>query len=234
MRLDEITWPEVDALDRERTVVVLPAGSTEQHGPHLPLGTDAMIAGAIVCETAGAGELVLPTITVGASAHHLPFTGSLAASTEGYLESVRAPVLSMARHGFRRFLVLNGHGGNTSFHDVALRGLKAEQPTLELAHADWWRLAGFEVGHACRVETSLMLYLRPELVRMDRARADGLTPEPPVHGLVWDWSAVTEVGVLGDPTGATAEEGSAILAAAVAALRREIEGLRSFAFVGRS
>src|SRR5579872_5228377 len=116
MKLAELAWTEVAALDRG-IVVLIPTGSLEQHGPHLPLFTDSILVTAVAEAVEGQlNDLVLltPTLWLGASTHHLPFAGSLSASFESYVLAINAVVDSLSGQGFERFFIINGHGGNTS------------------------------------------------------------------------------------------------------------------------
>ena len=236
MILGDLTWPEVEKLDRE-IVVLIPTGSLEQHGPHLPLLTDTLISTAVTSEVERClpkKTLQLPTIWLGASRHHLGFPGTVTASTSGYLEALRAAIDSLASRGFRRFYIVNGHGGNESLNDVALRDLKADKPTLMLGASLYARFGADEIAsvlegpaknirHACEAETSLMLHLYPDKVHMDRAIDDGMAPNPPVKGLQYTFDEITERGVLGYATLATAEKGKRIFDACVKGLCLEIE-----------
>ena len=239
-----MTWPEVEAVDRETTVLI-PTGSIEQHGPHLPLETDTRLVTAVAEAVEARTEVLLtPTLWLGCSAHHLGFAGSLTASFPGYQAGLEAVVRSLAAHGFRRFYVLNGHGGNASPNDVVLRTLKAELPNLALGGSGYAAFAADavrevstgpqkELRHADEAEASLMLHVAPELVRLERAYDDGLVPEPYVKGLVEPFDAITERGALGYPSFATAAKGRAIFEAAVAGVATELEGFRSYVLRGR-
>ena len=127
MKLAELTWQDAGALDRE-VVVLIPTGSLEQHGPHLPLFTDSILATAAAeaIEARLSDKVLLtPTAWLGCSGHHLPFSGSLSASFEGYEDTLIQIVESMIPHGFIKFLFINGHGGNVSSNDVVCRKLKS-------------------------------------------------------------------------------------------------------------
>ena len=239
-----MTWPEVEALDRETTVLI-PTGAVEQHGPHLPLDTDARLVSAVAEAVEGRTPVLLtPTLWLGCSLHHAGFAGTLSASFAGYGMALESTVRSLAGAGFRRFYVLNGHGGNASSNDVALRGLKAAMPNLALGGSDYYLFArdviaqtmtgpSRELRHADEAETSLMLHVAPDLVRMAEAFDDGLVPEPPVVGLVEPFDAITERGAYGYPSYASAEKGAAIFEAAVAGVVAELEAFRGYALRGR-
>lgn len=235
MKLAQMTWPEVDALSRD-VVVVLPTGSLEQHGPHLPLFTDSFLATAVAeaAEARLAGQILLtPTLWLGASGHHLAFAGSLSASFEAYMGAIESVVESLVPHGFHRFFVVNGHGGNTEPNGVVLRKLRQRHPNLTLGHSGYFgpvaaKVAEImegptkEIRHACEAEASLMMHIRPELVRKDKLRDDGLAPDPPVYGMIHHFDEITEQGSLGYATLATPEKGKAIFDAAVEALTEQL------------
>lgn len=224
MRRDEIA----EMRDHD-AVVILPVGSIEQHGAHLPVDVDIFMAESVALAAAQALSpevpvLVAPPIWTGISPHHMHFTGTLTLSVDTFSQVVREVVTSMWRHGFRHILVLNGHGGN----DQTLKSttLKLGAEGIEVAAATYWDLAAEElaelvegerkkVGHACEIETSLMLYLRQELVDMNTAVKDmGVPPTRlPTGGPVYFWPVFDPgtTGVAGDPTVATAEKGQAFM-----------------------
>jgi len=236
--LAHATWPEVDAFPRSG-VVLIPTGSLEQHGPHLPLFTDTLLVTAVAerVERALSGRVLLtPTLWLGASGHHLAFPGSLNNAMASYMESLASVIRSLTPHGFHKFYVLNGHGGNTSPNDVALRQIKEANRNLSIGHAAYCDFGGGiaaetlegplkQIAHACEEETSLMLHVHPELVRLDRLRDDGLTSEPPLKGMTHMFEEITEQGSYGYATYATAEKGRKIFDAYVAGVTAEIERL---------
>lgn len=237
MKLSEMTWQDVGAVSRD-VVALIPTGSLEQHGPHLPLFTDSILATAVAeaVESRMADDVLLtPTLWLGASAHHMEFPGTLTNSFAGYDEALRNVILSLAKHGFWKFYVVNGHGGNTSSNDLALRRLKEERPNLLLGAAGYFQYAAEitaetlegpskTIRHACEAEVSLMLHVRPDLVRTDKLRDDGL--EPPIPGMVHFFHEVTQEGSLGYATRATAEKGQKLFEAAVEGLAGALATLR--------
>jgi creatinine amidohydrolase len=216
MKLATTTWPQAAKFAEEGhdKVCLIPVGSLEQHGPHLPLFTDSLIVTAAAEEIERRMEdriLLLPTLWLGASSHHMAFAGSLTASFEGYLATLEAVLRSLAHHGFSKFFVLNGHGGNTDLNALATRRWRQEHPGHQLGHggyfdfADpdvWQKMKGERktIRHACEAETSLMLFLHPSLVKMELAVDDGLQPEVPLPGAPWTFDELTEMGVLGQAT----------------------------------
>lgn len=235
MILQELTWMEVAKLDREMAVLI-PTGSLEQHGPHLPLFTDSMIAGAVaqaVERNLPNQVLLTPVLWMGASGHHLAFPGTVSASFETYEGAILNIVESLLPHGFRKFYVLNGHGGNNEPNGIALRKLKALHPEALFGHLGYYHLVADEIAstlegpakdmrHACEAEASLIMHLRPDLVRKELLRDDGLATEPRVHGAVLHFDEFTEQGSLGYATLATPEKGERIFSAAVRACTQEI------------
>lgn len=251
---EQLTSPEIAALDRERTVVILPIGSLEQHGNHMPLGTDSMLAEAVAGAAAReCGDVVvLPCPAYGFSAHHMRFPGSVTLRAETLMAVCEDIVGAVVQHGFRRLLVVNGHGGNGGIIDVLASTLghrhygKARIACLTyftLAREQIARLRRSEaggMGHACEFETSLMLHLHPELVHMERAAAtypdpgsDYLTTDligAQAVRVYHDFADLSPTGTLGDPSLASAEAGEAFFDAAVAALGAFIEDFRKWPF----
>jgi mycofactocin system creatininase family protein len=195
--------------------LLLPLGATEQHGPHLPLDTDTRIAVAIadgVAETIDA-TIVAPAIAIGASGEHAGFAGTLSVGTR-VLTEMLVEIVRTAGPEFVRIVVINGHGGNAYALRAATAACSAEGRSLEV-----WsiRLPGAD-AHAGRTETSLLLHVAPEVVHMTEAVAgnieslEELLPKMMEGGV----REVSPNGVLGDPTGASAEEGATLLASLVA------------------
>jgi len=238
MKLAEMTWKDVNTVDRE-TVVLIPTGSVEQHGPALPLDTDTRIVTAIaegVESRLSDRVLLLPTVWLGLSAQHLAFSGSLTATAESYQSTLEACIRSLMPSGFWKFYVLNGHGGNTHANGLLLRKLKTECPNLSLCHVEYWNLIADEIGtiltgpdkqmtHASEAEASLVMHLAPSLVRNELLRNDGMNPWPPLKGLVSDFDEITEEGSFGCAKEATAEKGGALFEAVVAKVAEQIEVL---------
>lgn len=246
MKLAELTWPEVEALDRAM-VVVIPTGSLEQHGPHLPLFTDSILATAVseaVTARIPDKALLTPTLWLGASGHHIKFPGTLSASFDAYMGAIESVCESLIPHGFTKFFIVNGHGGNTEPNGMIMRTLKLRYPALTFGHAGYFdpvrELVAEvnegplkEVRHACETEASLMMHVRPDLVRKDKLRDDGLMAEPPVYGMIHHFDEQTEQGSYGYATLATAEKGKRIFDAAVDGLVTQLTHLyEGYALVG--
>jgi creatinine amidohydrolase len=238
MKLQNLTWPEVESLSRD-VVVVIPTGSLEQHGPHLPLFTDTIIVTAVaeaVESNLSEQVLLTPTLWLGASGHHLAFPGSLSNDFDSYMGAIESIVESLLPHGFYRFFILNGHGGNSDPNGMAARKLKARHLNATLGQTGYFAyceqtmaevLEGplKSMSHACEAETSLMLHLRPELVRMNKLRNDGLSPEPPIKGLVHHFDEITEQGLRGYATFGSAVKGKTIFDSAVQGVTSDVSSL---------
>lgn len=203
-------WPEVEP----GTLLVLPVGSCEQHGPHLPAATDATVAGAVAGELvarladAGVPAVLAPTLPVGASGEHAGFPGTLSLGSE-VLGAVLVELGRSCRDWAGRLLVVNGHGGNAAGVVAAVTRLRYEGDD-----AAWLPCAVPDAdAHAGRTETSLMLALAPDAVALERAAAGNvrpiadLLPELRAHGV----RGVSPNGVLGDPAGASGDEGRRLL-----------------------
>lgn len=238
MILAHATWPDVEAFDRNG-VVVIPTGSLEQHGRHLPLFTDSLIVGAVAraVEAKIPDQVLLaPPLWLGASGHHTAFAGTLSASFESYMGAINSVVESLIPHGFRKFFVLNGHGGNTEPNGVVLRSLKAKNPSLTFGHSSYFAYVSDkvreslegpvkEMRHACEAEVSLGLHLFPELVRQDMLCDDGLRSTPEIRGLIHHFDEVSEDGSLGYGSLGTAEKGELIFNLAVEAITHDMSAL---------
>ncbi|MFI5386805.1 MAG: creatininase family protein [Fimbriimonadales bacterium] len=238
MILRNLTWLDVDSLSRD-VVVLIPAGSCEQHGPHLPLFTDSILATAAaeaVEQRLADKVLLTPTLWLGASGHHLAMAGTLSATFPTYMGSVQSVIESLIPHRFHKFYLLNGHGGNTEPNGVALRELKARYLACTFGHSGYFSFIGPEmenvmtgpvknIMHACEAEASLMMHIAPDLVRVDKLRDDGLAPNPPVKGVIHHFDEITEQGSLGYATLASAEKGRRLFELAVAGCAREIEAI---------
>jgi mycofactocin precursor peptide peptidase len=223
-RLVDATSPEVEGrAAAEPMTLLVPLGATEQHGPHLPIGTDAAIAVALA-EGAAAevpGAVVAPVLPYGSSGEHQGFAGTLSIGA-ACTELILVELARSATETFDRVLFVNAHGGNASPLAAAVRRLRAESRDVRA----WAPRFGGD-AHAGRTETSLMLALDGEAATDATARREELAEAgntAPLVDLIDDLraggvAAVSPNGVLGDPAGASAAEGRALLAAAVDDLR---------------
>jgi len=254
-RYDELTWPEMREAIARGPVVLLPFGTIEDHGPHLPINTDNVIVEAICLEVAqrAPGEaLVMPLVAYGLDEHHMDFPGTLSVDMGTLLAYVSDVAISAAHHGFTHALIVHGHGSNAPLADLAARRVVLEtgivcgamspnaaiDPTLaEPTFSEMRRSAPGGVAHAGEYETAMMLHLRPELVQMERAvREEGQLKieyfnwdHPEASILSWQdwWSRMSESGVCGDPTVATAEFGAALFETTVENMVRFVRAFRT-------
>ncbi len=203
-RLTDARWPQVEQADR--TVLVVPVGSLEQHGPHLPLDTDAFLASTIAERLAASRPSagLAPTLPLGASGEHADFPGTLSIGTAALRELVVELVRDASRH-WCAVLVINGHGGNVRGLAEAEERCRYEGRRLAIHHLVLPEMD----AHAGHAETSMMLHLDPGRVDLDAARAGPTTPvEQLMPTLVRDGvRSVSPNGVLGDPRGASAQDG---------------------------
>ncbi|HEY2601779.1 MAG TPA: mycofactocin biosynthesis peptidyl-dipeptidase MftE [Thermoleophilaceae bacterium] len=205
--LGQATWPQVAA--RVRHAVLVPLGSLEQHGPHLPLDTDTRVALAVAqAAAARRGMPVSPPLALGASGEHAAFPGTLSIGT-GALTELLVELGRDATSHWGAMLVVNGHGGNLDAVTAAMAQLSAEGRHCGAYHAT--PRAGD--AHAGRTETALLLHLDPSLVRLELAEAGNPRPISELMGRLRREGvrAVSRNGVLGDPRGATAAEGRRLL-----------------------
>ena len=234
-----LTAPELRAVAaRGDALAVLPVGALEQHGPHLPVITDSMVARELSLAAARlvADEqpvLVLPAMWTGMSEHHLPFGGTISLDYAAFAGVLRGVTRSLRALGFARLLVVNAHGGNDDPLAVACREL-AHEFALPVVAARPWSLipdtlaAVLEqqkgVQHACEAETSVMLVLAPDLVRtglLEQAAAQGpgAVANRPALSRFWSFAErAPDSGVRGDPRAGTAAKGEALLTAMAQAL----------------
>ena len=225
--IERLTWTDIEAaLSRGMRRAIVCAASTEQHGPHLPEATDALLGEAYAEGLARrlGDSLVAPIVRPACSEHHMAFPGSLTIADRLLMDLIDAYLASLRRHGFERFVVMSSHGGN---FPVLVEWERTRTPQDTVVISDFHVFdAGFEAirpfgrtdtagPHAEVMETSMMLHLHPELVHMERA-VPGFTGESTLEDvLTRGMRALTPNGILGDPVGSTAEMGAAVLDAIV-------------------
>jgi creatinine amidohydrolase len=222
-----MTWPAVAAVSKDLPVV-LPIAALEQHGRHLPVFTDSMLLQEVVRRAAEAlrDQVVwAPLLWLGNSHHHLDFAGTLSAAPRTYLDILGDLIDNLVFHGFRRIVLLNGHGGNIVPAQQAVfearERTRARQDLLFLA-ATYWLLGANpshsepeitqeNMGHACEWETSMILYLAPHLVG-DLSRIEPVSLAMPFAPGAQGWITRDRSipGHIGDPRSATAEKGATL------------------------
>lgn len=232
--------PDFTRFDTTSTVVILPIGSTEQHGPHLPVEVDSLLVTEVAQRAAALAPpdrpvLVLPTLWVSLAEHHMAQAGSLTLDFAMLLAFVRCVVRSLQRQKFHRILLLNGHGGNMAALTLIVDTLTHEL-ALPLATATYWMVAGKEFAeilegqpnllHACEAETSMVMFLRPDLVDAQAACSvvsptTGFLQEGGFHR--WrNMSHWSPSGVVGTPRLVSAEKGQRLLDAAASTLANHL------------
>jgi creatinine amidohydrolase len=233
-------------------VVILPTGSTEQHGPHLPLHVDAFLAESVCLEAARRAPdrvLVLPAVSYGLNLHHIDFPGTIHVEPETFIAFCLDITKSVAYHGFRKILIVNGHGSNSPLVDLVARKTTLATKSL-CAAVNYFAfvLEAFEkvretatIAHADELETSLYLHLAPERVRMDKAvagedvRGRYVSSDSTLAVRFNDyWGRWTRTGVHGDPTKATAEKGRVLFEAAVSGIIGFVDEWRAWPLAERS
>ena len=246
--LPHLTTDQVAKLPKERAVVVLPIASIEQHGPHLPIYTDSIIVQKVLDRTLALlpedfPVWILPLLPYGKSNEHTGFAGTVTLTSETLIRVLKEIGVSVARSGFRRWAILNGHGGNTEIIDFVIRDIREQTGLLVFALHLYLRIATPSAGlteaekvygiHAGDVETSILLRCRPDLVQRELAPASLPThlqnlKHPPFTGpltFAWLTQDITATGVLGDATAADPAKGERFLSDAAtetADLLREI------------
>ena len=231
---ENLTRDEIAALDKDKSIVLLPTSATEQHGAHLPVGTDAIILSTLVdkmvneCEFEEGNLIFAPQLNVGKSNEHMGFAGTITFGTQTYYSLLHDIAAAISASGFKKLVLFNSHGGNTDMLNMISRDLRIDLG-LDVFVFDWWftpfwndglkdlqQSGKYGVFHACELETSLMLAARPETVHMelavDEEPADCFKGEKyvTVFGPInagWKTKDVTNRGVIGAPTFATAEKG---------------------------
>jgi creatinine amidohydrolase len=250
-RYEEFTWPEVREAVTQNRVAVLPVGTVEQHGPHLPLVTDVLTSTEMsrrAVERMPEGAVLMPSVYYSFNEHHLDFPGTIAVEGPTIVNYVTDIGKSLAHHGFRKILLVNGHGSNVPFLDVAARNITLRTESI-CAMVSWWSLIPRELftelreseypggmAHGCELETSVLLYLRGDLVQMDKAEKDisfqpteffywDLQSPSPVFFQEW-FSRYSRTGTVGDPTKASREKGERFVNGVVGRLADLIKEFR--------
>ena len=235
--LADLSWPEVAAIRDEVEIVLIPVGSNEQHGPNLALRMD--IAGATqFCNRASAMVypklLVAPSLPWGVSFHHMNFPGTITLSAETFIQTLVEVVASLQQHGFDRFMIVNGHGGNIAPLGNAVVRINEELSPTFIAAAIYFSFADDDIdekfgiegitGHACEMETSAAMYLAPEIVKTEILAAGELTDLAyQIRGnlrkygvaVPYRFERYTTNGALGDARKASLEYGQALMESAL-------------------
>jgi len=251
--LPRLSSPEIRDLPKENALVILPVGAVEQHGPHMPVMTDALIGEAVLTRTMellpkDSNVWLLPPLSYGKSNEHLDFAGTISLSASTLLQVLLDIAASVKRSGFRRLLLLNTHGGNQDLLLVAAREIRiaTDLMVFYISPGSLAGLADFvteeerEFGiHAGDYETSLVMAVKPDWVRAgqrirevpDVASYQYLTLEGKIR-FAWVMADISESGISGDATGATAEKGEIILGRIAAQLANALQEMCDFEISG--
>ena len=243
--LKELTWPEAKKKFKEVDIALLPVGSIEQHGHHLPLDTDAFDADYLACKVAEACSnpkpIVLPLISYGVSYHHEDFSGTISVSNETLSRLVYEVGMGAARNGITKLIIINGHGGNTPSLKFAAQMINRDGhifscvDTGETSDADIYSMAETPNDvHAGEIETSMTMYIRPDLVQLEKARK--FVPDFSSRYLNFtskksvEWYTrtlkISDSGVLGDPKKASYEKGQRFWAVMIKNLVEFVEDIK--------
>ncbi len=186
--LADLSWPEIDAIRDQVEMILIPVGSNEQHGPNLAVQMD-IAAATSFCKHASARLnpqlMVAPSLPYGVSFHHMNFPGTITLSSETFIQVLYEVIESLLMHGFERFMILNGHGGNTAPLGDAVVKINEELNPTFIGAATFYNFADSEItprwvgdsiiGHACEMETSAAMFLVPDIVKTDALAAGELT-----------------------------------------------------------
>ena len=239
-QFDELTWPEINQAVEMGKIPIIPTGSVEQHGHHLPLKVDHLCASAVATEAARRQpelSLVLPVVSYGYVHHVMDFPGSLNIDYQHFIDYVLDICKSLAYHGFKKMIIVNGHGSNHNLVDMVARRTIIETDA-SCVFCSWWSLLrvnpDFEeqwresifpggCSHAGELETSMLLYLSPESVRQDKIKSEIAKTNKLGSKFVWtdlfakgamgliEWtSQYSDTGVMGEAEKATAEKGKIV------------------------
>ena len=247
-----LTWTEIEQMpDKENVVIIQPVGAIEQHGPHLPIAVDSAISlgvlGKALEQLSDVPAYALPCLYYGKSNEHSGFPGTITLSAETLLSVIKEVAQSLYHSGFRKLVLMNSHGGQPQIMEIAARDLHQEHPDFAVFPLFTWRVphsAGDlltpqerEYGiHAGDAETSIMLSLLPEQVKMERAVKEypqGL-PENSLLDMegklpfAWLTKELSQSGVMGDATAATKEKGDRILQSVAEGWVRVIQDVYKF------
>ena len=242
-----MTWTALEKITNtiQNSKVILPVGSMEQHGPHLPLSTDSIIAEyvAVAVSNKLPSSILFPTLSIGYSLEHSGFPGTVSLTAQTFSSTIMEIAESLSNSGLRTLIAINGHGGNRGILDSAITTIKHAHPDLRLYSFTVLDIAREKfkeiskspigmIGHADELETSMMLAIRPDLVDMSRA----VTQQPtfPMNvslesedltRVTYAWKAreVTKSGIIGNPKFATLETGAIVIDYTVQTISRILD-----------
>jgi creatinine amidohydrolase len=234
--LAKMPWPKVEAALRKSDIVIIPVGSTEQHGRHIPVDNDHFVAFQMARQVAERlspklSVVVCPPVAYGISPHHMGFPGTITLTTETFTAMMKEIVRALIKHGFRKILIINGHGGNTAALQSVISDMKLESGLpVYLYQTNWWEIGSDVINKTCtppvfhseETETSVALAL-DQTIDMSEAkdeypqtessfvRYDVTAPGPQVRAALPGMRTITKSGTIGYPSKATKEKGTAIM-----------------------
>jgi creatinine amidohydrolase len=254
---ERLTWPQIREAARADQVVIIPFASIEQHGPHLPVDVDLRLASEVCRRAAERNEncLVMTPMAFGFEPHHMAWPGTVDVDWDVLIRYGVCVVSSLARHGFKRILIINGHGSNRPILEMIVRLAQVKHPETLIAGQSWFALGAVakafqplqesdHTSHACELETAAYLAIDPDLVDMSQAVPDysfrrsphfwadltGKKPDPdstvPLVAMEY-FATGSFTGVRGDPSVATAEKGEAALEAAADEVAAIVDEMRA-------
>lgn len=235
--LANLSWPEVNVIKDEVDIVLIPVGSNEQHGPNLAISMD-IVGATEFCRRASAmmypKALVAPSMPWGVSYHHMNFPGTITLTPDTFVQILVEVIASLQEHGFERFMIVNGHGGNIAPLGNAVVRINEELSPAFVGFGTYFSFADKDInekfnvtgviGHACQMETSAAMYLAPQIVKSDSLAPGDMTDM--THGfrqtmqkygvtVPWRFDEYTRNGALGDATTSSLEYGTAMMESAL-------------------
>ena len=241
-----LTWTAVEEAAKAdpKPRIILPVGSIEQHGPHLPLNTDSIIAEHVaVAVSDKLSSILFPTLSVGFSLEQTGFPGTISFTAQTFSSMIIEIVEHLYVSGFKKIIIINGHGGNRAILDSTITTIKHTHPDIQLyaftiidvakeRYNELRKSSQQMIGHADELETSMMLVIRPELVEMGRTLSEKPTFPPNVSlesddlarvTYAWKTKQVTQSGIIGSPNLATREMGRILLDYVIETISRIVE-----------
>ena len=244
-----LTTEDISKLSRN-TIIIVPFSAIEQHGPHLPLGTDKIILDKILeklCKKNSKSKdfVVLPNLSFGSSSEHLSFEGTLSVNSLNYINFCINYLENIFSKKFYKFVFINSHGGQTSHMEIVAKELKAKFKKSKIIKTNYFLFSGFEKiisinelshgYHGGEFETSLMLYLDKENVRINKIKKGLLSPDYKSKKIIgfekdvklhWDTENISKTGIIGNPQSASASKGEKLLKITILTMEKIIKELK--------
>lgn len=230
----DLTSDDIKKLGKNK-VLIMPFSSVEQHGDHLPSGTDKLILDGILNTFIKNNPklnnfLVLPNISIGSASEHNSFEGTISTSSTNYIDYIISVVEELCIRKYKKFIFLNSHGGQISHLDIAAKEIKSTFKNVDIVKAHYFLFKGFEKiipkkellygYHGGEFETSIMLHLHPELTKINKIKKSKLSSDINSKKIIsyektikraWNTKDLSETGIIGNPTNSSADKGKKIL-----------------------